>query len=474
MSLHGKLSLAFISIAAVGILLAGALGIWYTHAFRDRRHFEEEIPLHVSQLLDYYEKNNQAWGDVELLPLNSYVMLLDHDYNPLGEEHHTPPEEERQRKRRFWSLKPLPKDIRLRDLKFMPRDMRFWDLKSIPDRQIVYEDEVIGILRVVEVPPQLGGPMGPATAQSPMALWGFGALIVTAGLSGVFMSRRITRPVQELTEATRAVAAGDLEQRVSVRSRDEVGVLAAAFNTMSEELREAQLQKRRMTQDIVHDLAQPILVIRGLAESMRDGILPCTEENLDVIYQEAGRLETLSRSLHLLEQVDSNRLHLNVEPSAPRAILERVGAMYAEAARRAGMKLEIRLAEDVPDVLADSERIIQALGNLVDNAFQHAPQGSRIVLAATAEGDEVHLSVMDEGPGVPEDELDRIFERFHQTDKSRSHRRSSGSGIGLAIVRSLIEAHGGRAWAKLALPQGLEVILALSKAPGASAADPKV
>ena len=303
-------------------------------------------------------------------------------------------------------------------------------------------------------------------AASRVSFLGFGAILLTAGVSGILVSRRITRPLQELTEATEAVARGDLEYRVPVRSRDEIGALAKAFNAMNKKLQYSQQQKRRLTQDIVHDLAQPILVIRGLAESMQEGLIPKSEENLQVVCQEADRMDALTRNLHFLEQADSNRLVLNQEFVAPSDLLDRFQTMYQEPARRAGIGLQVQAADQLPSVYVDSERFVQALSNLAVNAFQHGAAGDSLTLAAAAHAEEVRFTMTDNGPGIPESDLPHIFDRFCRVDESRSP-VNGGSGIGLAIVKSLIEAQDGKVWAEAAKLHGLRVVISLP-------ADPKV
>ena len=292
----------------------------------------------------------------------------------------------------------------------------------------------------------------------PIPFWGFGAILLAAGVSGVFVSRRIVRPLHELTDATRAVASGELDHRVPVRSQDELGMLAESFNSMSRKLAESEQLKRQMTQDVVHDLAQPIVVIRGLAEAMRDGAIPATNENLDTIFQEAGRLEGLVRGLHVLEQLDSGRLQLSREPLAPADLVERLMRMYAGQAQGAGISLTARVEPNLPVLHVDGERLIQVLGNIVVNALAHAPADSEIeIQARTTPDGGVELSVTDGGPGVKEEDLTRIFERFYRADKARTQMDGNGSGIGLAIVRSLVEAHGGRTFAANVEPTGLQV-----------------
>lgn len=447
MSLPGKLSLAFAAIAGAGILLAGAFGIWNSNQEFTRERFKRErVPEIVDQLVTFYGDNGETWEtEPERLPLPSYAVLYDKEHKPIDKVRWPP--------RARW----LPK------VRWPPLGARrrVWLRQRIPEVAITREGKVIGFLHIAEIPHDDDEPHDVIdVVRSPTSWLGFGLLLLTAGASGAFMSRRITRPLQELMAATRAVAAGDLAHRVPVRSQDEIGALAQAFNAMNEQLDRSQQQKRQMTQDVVHDLAQPIMVIRGLAEAMQEGAIDKSAANLQTICQEADRLETLTRNLHILEQADSRRLSLRLAATAPAALIARFRTLYTELARKAGMSLQETVAAALPQIYVDGDCIIQVLGNLAHNAFQHAPTGSVVTLSAHKKEDRVLLAVSDEGPGVAEDDLPRIFDRFYRTDAARSQ-AAGGSGIGLAIVKSLVEAQGGEVWAENVRPHGLKIVIAL-------------
>lgn len=435
-SLSGKLSLAFAAFGLGVILLAGAFGIWNAAVESNRRDFEQrDLPALAREMAVFYEDHDESWEtEKDGFPLPPFAMLLDTELRPIG-----------RTARREW----------LR---------RRWMRHQLPKAAIVKDGRVVGFLEVLGSPPEHSLRDMAGAARSPAAWIGFGAILLTAGVSGTYVSRRMTRPLRDLTKATRAVSAGDLEHRVPVRTQDEFGVLARSFNEMNSKLKTSQEQQRRMTQDIVHDLAQPLLVIRGLAESMEEGVIPKSADNLRVIRQEADRLEALTRNLHFLEQADSNRLRMNMEIMHPGELLSRFDAIYRETARRADVELQVDAAPDLPSVQVDAERMIQVLSNLAANALQHGADGRVVTLAAYSQEDQVRLEMTDAGPGVDEADLPRIFERFHRADAARSP-VSGGSGIGLAIVKSLVEAQGGRVWAEAVAPQGLRIVISLSACP---------
>jgi signal transduction histidine kinase len=257
---------------------------------------------------------------------------------------------------------------------------------------------------------------------------------------GILLARTLTRPVNELTSATRAMARGDLEQQVPVRSHDELGELAASFNQMSSDLARANQSRRQMTEDIAHDLRTPLTVIGGYAESMRDGVLKPTPERFDAIHTEVQHLQRLVEDLRTLSQADAKELSLNREPVPPSALLERMAQSYRPLAAKQEISLKTETEPGLPDLLADPDRLAQVFGNVLSNSLRHTPQGGEIVLFAHGEDKDIVLGVQDSGSGIAPELLPHIFERFRRGDPSR---QDGGSGLGLAIAKAIVELHGG-------------------------------
>lgn len=264
---------------------------------------------------------------------------------------------------------------------------------------------------------------------------------------GVVLARTLTRPLRELTAATKAVAGGNLGQQVPVRSQDELGQLAASFNQMSEDLARSRDLRRQMTADIAHDLRTPISIILGHAEGVADGVLPPTPESFHVIHDEAQRLNRLVEELRTLSLAEAGELSLTPGPVSPRSLLERAAIALKPQARQQNVTLRVEAAPDLPQIEVDADRTAQVLGNLLQNALQHTPAGGTITLAAQSSAAALRLSVSDTGPGIAAADLPRLFHRFYRADKSRQ-RHEGGSGLGLAIAKSLVEAHNGRIWAE--------------------------
>jgi signal transduction histidine kinase len=287
--------------------------------------------------------------------------------------------------------------------------------------------------------------------------------IVIALLLGFLLARTLTRPIRELTAATQALAKGDLGQQVSVRTRDEMGQLAASFNQMSADLAHASQLRRQMTADIAHELRTPLSLILGYTESLSDGKLPATQETFDIMYDEAQHLSRLIDDLRTLSLADAGELPLNRRPVDPKALLERAALAYMPQAQRQGVAIELNASSDLPEAEADPGRIEQVLDNLVSNALRYTPSGGRVILSADGDGEQVFLRVQDTGVGIQLEELPYIFERFYRADKSRQ-RHAKESGLGLAIAKSIVEAHGGSVSVESILGEGTTFVVALPSA----------
>ena len=289
-----------------------------------------------------------------------------------------------------------------------------------------------------------------------------GASLVALFL-GILLSRTLTRPIRELTHATHAIAQGDYDQQVTIHSRDELGELAQAFNKMSSELARSINARKQMTADIAHELRTPLSLILGHAEAVHDGVLPPTNENFEIIREEAGRLEHLVDDLRTLSLADAGELSVQPEIIAPDRLLQEVATIYRYQVQKKNVTLDVETASPLPNIEVDPGRLTQVLTNLLDNALRHTPEGGHIILAASPTPDGVELSVRDSGPGLAASELERIFDRFYRADASRT-RGDGGSGLGLAIAKSIVQAHNGSIRAESEEGKGLKMIITLPSA----------
>jgi len=313
------------------------------------------------------------------------------------------------------------------------------------------------------------------------ALWLAGGLaaLVAIGL-GLLLARQISSPVRALTSAARGVASGDLDQRVVVHSRDELGELAEAFNAMAEAVGRQETLRRRMAADIAHELRTPLAVIQANLEAILDGIRPLSTDVVADVHQETKLLARLVADLSDLSLAEAGQLPLQKRQTDLAALARSTGARFASRAGERGVQLAVEATKGLPNVDVDPDRIAQVLGNLLENALRHTPRGGAVELrlGPGERTDTLQVVVRDTGSGILAEHLPNVFEHFYRADRARS-RATGGSGIGLAVVKQLVEAHGGQVWVEsppgqgavfgLVLPTGGSDAPALDRA-GASAA----
>ena len=272
--------------------------------------------------------------------------------------------------------------------------------------------------------------------------------LLLSGAVGLGLSQAIARPLRSLTAAAEAVAQGELDQQVPIRSRDELGHLSRAFNEMTARLRAARQMQTDFVANVSHELRTPLTSVKGLVETLRDGAVDdpqVRDRFLETVEGETDRLIRLVNDLLLLSRADSEALNLQRQPvnmaQLVQATVDRL-APQAEA-RHLVLRVETVSNGDSPLAWADRDRIEQVLLNLLDNAIKYSrPGGAVTVTVHGGRGQPVRVQVRDEGIGIPAEELTRIGERFYRADRARS-RAGGGSGLGLAIAQALVVAHGG-------------------------------
>ena len=263
------------------------------------------------------------------------------------------------------------------------------------------------------------------------------------------LARGMTQPLRDMARAARRMARGEYGGTVAVRSRDEVGQLAAAFNRMAGELEGLERLRRDLVANVSHELKTPISALRAHLENLLDGVEEPNPALLAVMLNQADRLTRLVDQLLDLSRMESGDVPLHLEAVALSPLVEQVLSEVAASRPDGGRSLDIRndVPIDLPALEADRERLHQVLFNVLDNAFRFTQPGGEIRVSAVRQDDSCEVSVEDTGQGIPEEHLPLVFERFYRVDPSRS-RDDGGTGIGLAIARSIVEAHGGRIWAE--------------------------
>ena len=334
-------------------------------------------------------------------------------------------------------------------------------------RPIVVEDRQVGFIEFGP-PPEGEEPDDPQVSNlvsslNAYLLWAG----VAGGLGGVVLaslvSRQILAPVKALGTAANRLGRGDLSIRADSGGPAEIQELADSFNRMAGSLQSAEAQRRSLVADVAHELRTPLANIQGYLEAVRDGLLEPNDEIIDTIHGQVLHLGRLVEDLRLLDQAEGGSLPLDMAPDS----LPEVVARSVNAARPRAEAKGIQLEYDEPDepvlALMDRTRIAQVVSNLLDNALQHTPEGGRVeVSLALLEGDRVRVAVTDDGAGIPEEDLQRVFDRFYRVDSSRS-RASGGAGLGLTIVKRLVEAHGGNMGAESPATGGTRVWFELAR-----------
>jgi signal transduction histidine kinase len=334
-----------------------------------------------------------------------------------------------------------------------PRIGRVYSIAPTDNRVPLYsQGKNVGFLIITRLPPafdlldSLLLPMGTTTV----------FLAILTVVIGLLLTQRLINPLAEVIAAARAVTSGNLTTRVKVQGPDDLRVLTDSFNQMAGSLEKNDREHRNLIADIAHELRTPLSVLQGRLEGIVDGIYPADQEHIKPVLQETYQLERLIVDLDMLAQADSNQLSFSSLPVDLVQISRQITADFAaEAGER---KITLRHKSDIKAgvVLGDAQRIGQVIINLVTNAIRYIPENGEILIHVRPVEAGIELTVSDNGPGIPEDHLPFIFNRFWRGEKSRS-REWGGAGLGLAIASQFIEKQGGTIFAHNLLEGGLQV-----------------
>lgn len=288
--------------------------------------------------------------------------------------------------------------------------------------------------------------------------------LAVAVVLALLLARAISRPIRTVATAADRVAAGDLSVRVpSTRQRaggsDETARLGLSFNVMADGLERLERQRKDMVADVAHELRTPLTVLRGRLEALQDGVVPFDPAEVDDMMAQVLLLTRLVEDLRVLSLADSGQLTLDLRTVDLAELVRTAAAAQERRAADKGLGVVVTATEPVL-VHGDRERLLQVLGNLLDNAVRHTPAGGTITLSARRAAGDAVIGVADTGPGVPESERERVFERFYRADGSRG-RSGGGSGLGLSIVKAIVTLHGGTVAMEGAEGGGTEITVAL-------------
>ncbi|HEY6053308.1 MAG TPA: ATP-binding protein [Gaiellaceae bacterium] len=283
--------------------------------------------------------------------------------------------------------------------------------------------------------------------------------VVAAGVALAMvqlLAHGMTYPLREMVAASRAMAKGDYHRRVTATSRDEVGELARAFNSMAEELAEVDRIRRDLVANASHELRTPLGALRATLENLVDGVEPVDRVTLETMLHQVERLGSLVEQLLDLSKLESGAVPLERERVPARVLLHEVEDEWRPQADAHRLRFSTSVLPDDLALHADAQRLRQVLSNLVANAMRHSPDGGRVIVRASAVNGHTRIEVIDDGPGIDPAERTRVFERFYRADAARS---GGGSGLGLAIARWIVELHGGAIHAESSEPHGCRMVV---------------
>lgn len=267
------------------------------------------------------------------------------------------------------------------------------------------------------------------------------AVLMAASLS-FFLTKRVLRPLYAMGDVFRKVSLGDYTARVDIASKDEVGELGKMFNKMADNLEQIENLRKNMLADIAHELRTPLTTVRGYLEGLADGVIPPAKETISMLREEILRLVRLVQDFQQLTRAEAAKVYLRREEIELPRLVKCVFELYRQDFEAKDIKLNFDFNCETHQIEADRDRIVQVLGNIVQNARQYTPEHGEFRIRAEKQLGGVKVIFSNTCEELPQEDVGLFFERFYRADQSRS-RDSGGAGIGLAIVKAIIEAHGG-------------------------------
>jgi two-component system sensor histidine kinase BaeS len=299
--------------------------------------------------------------------------------------------------------------------------------------------------------------VGFLTQQTQMLYVIGGGIVLLAAVVAFLLSKQLLRPVQKLTAGTRALKLRRFGTRIEIESRDELGQLAADFNTMAQTLESYEHMRRQWISDIAHELRTPLSILRGEIEALRDGVRKVTRDTLDSLYSATRHLSEIVNDLHELSLADTGALSIKKVPIVPATVLKQTLSHFKQDFAENRIKIENGLENHHPvTIIGDADRLRQLFSNLVENTLRYADAPGTLKIGQECTANRLILFFEDSGPGVPEGALDRLFDRLYRVDRSRS-RAQGGSGLGLSICKSIVNALDGEIRASNGNSGGLRI-----------------
>jgi two-component system, OmpR family, sensor kinase len=467
-SLYWRIALGYIALLAVLLVVQTGLAVWLMDRVWGQTRMPAELADIVSRDLAARLAQNPSL-DLERHLRDEYgsgyqpfVVVMANDPRTLSNRGPLPPNLGRDARRR---LDQQAADRRLDDRRFDP-EVRPEDRPQGPGRggrggrrmfavysQIVVSGNLAGVVAVPGGPPPFSEGLraiAPTLALVGVALLGAGVALMALLIFGPSHKR-----LRDLEQAARALGEGRTDVRANESGGDEVSGLAATFNTMARDLEaraaalaESDRARRQLLADVSHELMTPLAAIRGYVETLGMTELKIDEATrakyLEIAYQETHKLEAIIGELLDLARLEGGGETIEREPVLADDLFRRVADRHRPTLLDRGITLSASTADGTPLILGDPDRLEQALQNVAANAIRHTPDGGTVTVRAEPDGGRVRITIADSGPGIPAEHLPRIFDRFYKADASRAGTRiPSGSGLGLSIVRAIVQRHDG-------------------------------
>ena len=274
-------------------------------------------------------------------------------------------------------------------------------------------------------------------------------VIMLTLLIAAWFSQRISKPVKEMTMVARQIAAGDFTQRVSHDAEGELGMLAASFNQMTVALGEMDEVQSSFISDVSHELRTPMTIISGFVEGVLDGTIPETEHKkyLEIVLSEIKRLSRLVNDLLEMSRLNSGKIEYKMVPFDIAESMRKAIVAFEQGINEKKIDIDVDFESDSMSVMGNSDSVYRVITNLMDNAVKFTPEGGNISIKIKTAGSKTKIAIENSGNGLSEKELNHIWDRFYQTDKSRSSAKR-GAGLGLYIVKNIMKAHNNEIYAE--------------------------
>lgn len=366
-------------------------------------------------------------------------------------------DEDIERKRRF-----IPLEMRVM-LLAADRSIIFGRQELLPELTLIpieHRGQVVGYLGLL--PGRADNQIGDLRfmeRQTQAFAWIALLMIVLSALLALLLAYLLGRPIKRIAVAAKQLGKGIYAIRLPVESGDELGQLARDFNEMAAALEQSEQARRRWVADISHELRTPLSVLRGELEALQDGIRPMNPEAIDSLLADVMRLNRLTEDLYQLALSDQGALTYRKAMIDPVQVLQ--ADLAALAPEFAAKQLRVELVDrrqTAASLYADADRLSQLFRNLLKNSLNYTDSGGRIVIDVSSDTDTLVIGIADSAPGVTEQELDKLFERFYRVEGSRN-RNHGGAGLGLAICRNIVAAHNGSIRARASELGGLAIVI---------------